>query len=79
MDRCFIFVVRTLDFGLVDVEFWLCGREILVGWMLDFGFMHVGFDWVDVRFWLYGHWFLFVCTMDFECLDVEILLLGRCI
>ena len=70
-------MLRTLDFGLVDVEFWLCGREILVGWMLDFGFMHVGFDWVDVGIWLCGRWILVVWTLDLDWVDVGLWLNGR--
>ena len=32
-----------LDFGCLDVGFWLCGRWILVLWALDYGYMDVGF------------------------------------
>ena len=36
-----------VEFGCVDVEFWLCGRWNLVVLMLEFGC-------VDVEFWLGG-------------------------
>ena len=62
--------MRGLDFGLVDVEFWLCGRWILVGWMLDFGLMHVGFDLVNVGIWFCGRWILVVWMLDLGWVDV---------
>ena len=37
----------TLDFGCMDVGFWMCRRRVLVMWTLDFGCM-------DVEFWLVG-------------------------
>ena len=59
-------VVRTLFFGCVDVGYWLVGRQIEVGWVLDF-------DFVDVGFRLFG-WML-----DFGCLEVGFWLCGRLI
>ena len=71
-------VLRTLDFGWVDVRFWLCrrwilvcvdiglllyGRWVFVGWMLDCGC-------VDVGSWLYGRWILIGWMLDFGCLSV---------
>ena len=38
--------VWSLDFGCMDVEFWLHGCWILVGWILNFG-------WLDDGFWSY--------------------------
>ena len=38
-----------LDFGCVDVGFWLFGRWILVVWTLDFDYVDVGFCSLDVR------------------------------
>ena len=58
-----------LDFGCVDVGFWLygrwillCGRWILVVWTLDFVWVDVRFCCVDVGFW-------FVLTSDFRYMD----------
>ena len=61
----------------MDVGFWLCGRWILVGWMLDFGCVDVGvwfvwtlnFRYMDVAFvvrWMlaFGFW-----TLDFVWVD----------
>ena len=42
-----IFIRWMLDFDCLGVEFWLCGRLILVVRMLDSGC-------VDVGFWLSG-------------------------
>ena len=37
LDGCLILVGwGMLYFGYLDVEFWLFGRWIFVGWMLDF-------------------------------------------
>ena len=47
-----------LDFGCLNVGFWLCGRCILVVKTLDVGCVDVAFGWVDV-------W-----TLDFGCVDV---------
>ena len=55
----------TLDFGRIDVGFWLFGRLILFEWTLEFRFL---FD---------GCWILIVWTLNFGCLDIGFWL-GRC-
>ena len=42
-----------LDFGGLDVGVWLCGRWILVVWILDSACMDIGF-WLG-GCWLFGH------------------------
>ena len=49
-------VVWTVDFGCMDVGFWLIGRWNLVEWTLNFGCM-------DSEFWLYGRWILSECDV----------------
>ena len=50
-------VMWTLDFGCIDVGFWVDGCWILVVWTMYFGCMFVGF-------WFDGCWILVVWTLD---------------
>ena len=45
-----IFVIRTLDFGWVDVRLLWCGHWNMGVTTLDLGCMDVGFHWMDVGF-----------------------------
>ena len=67
-----------LDFGCVDVGFWMFGRWILVGWTLDFGLCG---HWIFVIWTLHFGWadvkILFVWTLDYGCVDVGFWLYGR--
>ena len=47
-------VVLMLLFNLINVGFMFNGRFVLIGWMLNFCCLNVGF-WLG-GFWLYGRW-----------------------
>ena len=66
-----------LDFGCVDVGFWLCVRRTVVVSMLYFGCVDVGICSLDDGFRLDGCSILVVWTLYLCCMGVGFGLYGR--